>query len=812
MIRILLIDDSLDDRLLAIHALEQEFSDLRFQEVNQAQDFEQALAIGQFDLVITDYELRWNDGITILRSIKAQYPDCPVIMFTSSGSQEIAVEAMKSGLEDYVIKSPKHLMRLPAAVRRALEQAEVRNKATGLELRFQSLLNDLDVGVYRLTAEGSLLEGNPAFLRLLGLDHLTEIPADQSLEPYFNAADYAELLDQLRQNGAVEMREIQLRQVDGSIRWVRLSKRFKTIGGQTVIDGLMADITNQKKVEGALRNSEQRLSFLVNASRILASSLDYRTTVMNTVQLAIPTLADWCFVDVVKSDFSTFMEPVFAASSPERQALFAELRQRYPLPSNARHGSHRVLQTGVPECVAEVTEPLLQAATPDPEHLNLLRQFKMTSYAVVPLKVQEQVIGVMGFVSARSDLRYRASDLAMIEELAQRAAIAITNARLYQNAQDANRLKDEFLAMVSHEVRSPLNSILGWAQLLRTQQLDQAVTSKALETIERNAKHQSKLIDDILDISRVIRNQIRLDLKPTHLVSVIETVIQDVQPLAQAKSMQIDAVLDPAVAEVMGDTGRLQQVVWNLLSNAIKFTPAGGRVQVTLEQVGALAQIQVIDTGQGIRAEFLPHVFDRFRQADGSITRAHGGLGLGLAITQQLVEMHQGKIMATSEGEGKGSTFTVQIPIAGWRSQATIPERSPAVNSGLALHGVRVLVVDDDSDTRELVAFTLEQEGAEVLIAASASEALQQLAQSIPNVLISDIGMPNEDGLTLIRKIRSLDRLPDAVRQIPAIALTAFARKQDQEQALVAGFQYHFAKPINPDELVKTVASITKPV
>jgi PAS domain S-box-containing protein len=639
MVNILLIDDSSSDRVLAIHALKQEFDDLRVQEVTRLQDMEQVLEEGQFDLAITDYQLRWSDGLSVLRTLKRQDGDRPVIMFTASGTQEIAVEAMKSGLDDYVIKAPDHFMRLPMVARRVLEQVEARRRAMRFEARFQTLLNYLNVGVYRMQKDGVLLEGNPAFLRLLGLEPLTDLSSGQTLETHFHPQDYAELLKQLSQGEAGRDCEVLLHRVDGSKLWVKVSKQVTTTSNTIIIDGLIEDINERKQAEQAL----------------------------------------------------------FSALENERMAR--------------------------------------------------------------------------------------------------------------AEAQKANAVKDEFLAIVSHEVRSPLNAIYGWAKMLRTQTLDLSTTEKALETIERNAKYQSRLIEDILDISRILQNQLRLELELVELIPVINTVIEDIQPLAQAKSIQLDFALDASVGQIRGDSARLQQVVWNLLSNAIKFTPEGGQVQLQLEQLNGLAQITVSDTGQGISPDFLPHVFDRFRQADSSITRSHKGLGLGLAIVYRLVEMHNGVVYATSDGIGQGSTFVVQLPIEvphliqPMQREITLPDEFSSLSD------VQILVIDDDEDTRELLTFMLEQYEAKVISVGSATEVFQALETAKLDVLISDIGMPDEDGFSLIRRIRSLKS--DSA-QIPAIALTAFTRDIDEQEAAVAGFQHYLTKPVNPNELVMAIARLTR--
>lgn len=374
-------------------------------------------------------------------------------------------------------------------------------------------------------------------------------------------------------------------------------------------------------------------------------------------------------------------------------------------------------------------------------------------------------------------------------------------------AEAANRIKDEFLAVLSHELRSPLNPILGWSKLLQQGKLDAAKTAAALATIERNAQLQAQLIDDLLDISRILRGKLSLTVLPVDLTQVILAALETVRLAAEAKSLQIHTIfpLDRAIdrTTVMGDSGRLQQVMWNLFSNAVKFTSAGGQITVALTQSDTHAQVQVIDSGKGINPDFLPYVFDHFRQEDGATTRKFGGLGLGLAIARQIVELHGGTIAVESAGEGQGATFTVQIPLS-VRSQ----ERPAIVPSSGStdLIGVRVLVVDDEADSREFVAFVLEQSGAIVTSAASGIDALQAISRSTPDLIVSDIGMPQMDGYMLMRQIRALPAAQKS--QIPAIALTAYAGELDRQQAIAAGFRQHLTKPVEPDQLIEAIARL----
>ncbi|WP_414753149.1 response regulator [Anabaena sp. CCY 9910] len=416
---------------------------------------------------------------------------------------------------------------------------------------------------------------------------------------------------------------------------------------------------------------------------------------------------------------------------------------------------------------------------------------------------------LLGYVGTLEDITARKQS----EEI---RAQVIREQTARQEAEAANRMKDEFLAVLSHELRTPLTSMLGWSKILRAKKLDEKATARALEAIERNANSQVQLIEDILDVSRIIRGQLRLNLSPVNLTTVVEAALEAVRPLADTKSMTINTALDYTLSPVSGDSARLQQIVWNLLTNAIKFTPKEGKVEIRLEGInGGLsddlthAQIQVIDTGIGIEREFLPKVFERFRQADSTTTRSHNGLGLGLAIVRHLVELHKGTILAESPGVGKGATFTVRFPLI---QENREPRPAPTENSSedgansSPLAGLKVLIVDDETDTRNFLGFLFEEYGAISSTSASVETALAVIDQLKPDILISDIGMAEQDGYTLIRKLRSLP--PEQGGEIPAIALTAYSREEDRQQIIEAGFQYHLCKPIDPNKLISVVASI----
>jgi len=483
-----------------------------------------------------------------------------------------------------------------------------------------------------------------------------------------------------------------------------------------------------------------------------------------------------------------------------------------PMPVTEQGPNSRAVRTGL----VVITNDYMHATRGTPSVIvgpdNGLRP---ESSLAVPMSVMGRIIGTIEVQSYRPNAYLHEHSTAM-SMAANLTAVAIENVRLLklertarEAAEESNRLKDEFLATVSHELRTPLTAILGWARLLEGGTLDHNFTRQAIDTIWRNAKAQAQIVDDILDVSRIITGNLYIDLHPLEVAPAVESAINVVRPTADAKGIRIEAQLDKTPAMVSGDGGRLQQVIWNLLSNAVKFTNSGGRVQVIVSQANAAVEISVTDTGQGISREFMPYVFDRFSQADSTTTRHHGGLGLGLAIARHLVEIHGGTIRAESRGEGEGATFTITLPLidSAPRSAEMAPvveETAPRLPQPLLLSGLKVLLVDDDSDTLNLMATALTRRQANVTAVSSAGEAMLAIRQERPDVLVSDIAMPDEDGYGLIEKVRSLEN--GDCESIPAVAITAYAKEEDRARALSSGFQIYLAKPIELTELVSVVA------
>jgi len=572
----------------------------------------------------------------------------------------------------------------------------------------------------------------------------------------------------------------------------------------------IADIKERKQLEATQR-------FLVEASALLSASLDYETTLQSVARLSVPFLADWCIVYVVDDDGAICPIAVSHGGDAAKVELVWELERRENQNPDAATGVPKAIRTGQSELYKEIPATADATTADDAKRFRVARQLGLESAMIVPLVARGRRLGAIMFATSGSAARrYDLSDLALAEDLAQRAAVAVDNARLYREAQEANRLKDEFLATLSHELRTPLTAILGWTSLLRSVKFDDATAARALETIERNARSQKQLVDDLLDASRIITGKLRLEMKPTQLKTIVESACEAARPAARAKEIELDFALDASASLVAGDPERLQQVVWNLLSNAVKFTPEGGRVEVRLERAGTQARISVTDTGEGIKAEFLPFVFDRFRQADQTTTRTHGGLGLGLAIVRHLAELHGGTVAATSAGEGQGATFEVRLPLLECAKRGEIKfgevEQQHASVAELAvrqtaLGGLRILVVEDEPDTRVLLRKALERFGATVEACELVDEALAALEQSAFDCILSDIAMPGEDGYTFIERLRERVAARGGAA-IPAIAFTAYAREEDKQRALAAGFQLHLAKPIAPKDLADAVASV----
>ena len=438
------------------------------------------------------------------------------------------------------------------------------------------------------------------------------------------------------------------------------------------------------------------------------------------------------------------------------------------------------------------------------------------SYLAVPVKGRSgQVIGGLFFGHSAVG-RFAEQHERLAVGIASWAAVALENASLYTSVQEASRLKDDFLASLSHELRTPLNAILGYARMLRIGAMAPGRQDKAIETIERNATSLTQIVEDVLDISRIVSGKIRLNVQAVDLPEIVRNALDAILPAAEAKGLSVEANLDPDAAPISGDPERLQQVLWNLLSNAVKFTDRGGKVQVRLERVSSHVEVTVSDTGIGISPQFLPYAFERFRQADAGPARERGGLGLGLSIARQLVEMHGGTIEASSEGLGRGSTFRVRIPLMTLREMPddftrvhprAVPEALTRIGAG-ELRGLSVLAIDDEPDALALLAEALEAAGAQVRTATSAENALKAIEAAAPDVLIADLGMPNVDGFRFIERVRNHPN--PRVRALPAAALTAYARSDDRVKALRAGFHIHLAKPIDPAELVTTIAALAK--
>jgi PAS domain S-box-containing protein len=724
-------------------------------------------------------------------------------MFTNTGSEEIVASGLRMRLADYIVKVAGHYGRLAHGVRVALTNAAER-RHTESQLRERSQLLNLSFEpIFAWDLHGGITEWNAGSEHLYGYSR--EEAIGRITHELLRTVHPIPLEDVLKELVARRQWSGDLRHRDRGGREIIVESRQQLfdMSGRPVVLESNHDITERK-------HTAERAAFMNQAGNVLAGSLDYETALTAVANLAVPAIADWCAVDML--DDGKLRRVAIAHVNPEK-VEFARSLERYEDPT-APTSAITVVRTATPALVPSITDDMIvTAAHGDEEQVRLVRSLGLVSYMCVPLIAHGRPLGALTFATAESHRHYRDDDLRFAQDVAHRAALAVDNARAYKVMQAADRLKDEFLATLSHELRTPLTAILGYARLLRDGLVTSDRTRHALEIVERNAAALTQLVEDILDVSRIISGKVRLNIQPVDLPTVVHLAVESLLPAAEAKQLRVQTTVDPSAGPISGDPDRLQQIVWNLLSNAVKFTPKGGRVQVRLERVNSHVEIVVSDTGAGIKPEFLPYLFERFRQAESATTRQFGGLGLGLAIVRHLAELHGGTVHATSAGEEHGATFRVRLPVMILHPGPAIDERRrrdatsrriPSATPG-KLDGCHVLVVDDDNDALSLVREVLELAGAQITTIDKGQAALELMQATRPDVLIADVGLPDIDGFELIRRVRQLE--DPQLRATPAIALTAYARAEDRVKALESGFEMHLAKPADPAELVAVVAA-----
>ena len=732
------------------------------------------------DLVLTDVMMPRLDGLELLRSLRddPRTREIPIILLSARAGEESRIEGMQAGADDYLIK-PFSAREMLARVEATLKLAQMRQEATRREEMLRAEVQSAKEALENLLSriEDQFLALDQDWRYIYANDRVVEVTG-KSREELLGKSIWELYPDTIGTQFQIEVQRAVTEQIPIQFEYFypSLSRWFENriYPSSNGLSMFVADITDRKQAEEALRQALQKLNFHVENTPMAVVEWDRDFRIIRW-SAAAERILGWKAEEIMGKQLT-------------------ELRFVYEEDAQA---------------VAELCRRLVYGEEP---HIfgynrNYTKNGDIVHCEWYNSSLRDEFGRMTSVLSLVLDVTERKQAEQEREQLLKREQAARADSEAARSAAEAaNRIKDEFLAVLSHELRSPLNPILGWSRLLQTRKFDAAKTTEALATIERNAKLQAELIEDLLDVSRILQGKLSLNITPVALTSTIQAAMETVRLAAEAKSIQIYTKLKPQVGIVSGDASRLQQVVWNLLSNAIKFTPQGGQIDIRLECIGSQAQITVSDTGKGIPVDFLPYVFDYFRQGDATTTRKFGGLGLGLAIVRHLVELHGGTVQADSAGEGQGATFTVRIPLLLSQPQSDRDSQQPELS--LDLQGVEILVVDDDVDTREFVAFLLEQYGAKVRTVGSAGEALAALTQSVPDVLLSDIGMPDVDGYMLMQKVRTL--APEQGGQIPAIALSAYAGEINYQQALSAGFQTHLSKPVDPDKLVALVTKLAQ--
>ena len=687
---------------------------------------------------------------------------------------------------------------------------------TRLHSLLSSIVHSSDDAIVSKDLRSIVTSWNPAAERMFGYTSSEMIGRSiRAIIPEDRQHEEDEVLARIRVGESVDHFETVRRRKDGTLVDISLSISPIRDESGTIVGAskIARDISERLRAQAEQERNRRQAVFLSRLSATFATSLEPKQILTSLANLSVPSFADWCAVDLRQPN-GPIERLALVHVEPAKVQLISRLRERYENPQSSTSPT-AVIRTGKAAIALNITDAMLvDVAKDDAERLRLLRSLNLVSYLCLPLKVHGRTIGAVTMAMAESGRHFGDDDVRIAEDAASRAALAVDNARAYEQLQAANQLKDEFLATLSHELRTPLNAILGYSRMLRSGILKEERKEQALETVERNATSLTQMVEDVLDVSRIAAGKIRLHVQPVDLAVVLRDALATVTPAAEAKGVRLESILEPHVGPVSGDPDRLQQVIWNLLSNAVKFTPRDGRVQLRLQRVNSHVEVSVSDTGIGIREDFLPHLFERFRQGDSTTTRIHGGLGLGLAIARRIVELHGGRIAAVSPGEGKGATFRVELPVmivhAEVDSSPRVHPHSEARVSAAefpTLPDICVLVVDDDPDALGLVREILESAGARVRTATSARSALESIEESVPDVMVSDLGMPGMDGYELIQRIRQAE---GPARELPTAALTAYARSEDRAKALRLGFEMHLSKPIDPSELIAAVASLAR--
>jgi PAS domain S-box-containing protein len=672
------------------------------------------------------------------------------------------------------------------------------------EARNQALLDALPDLMFRLSRDGHFLDVHAMHPNdlLLSPDEFIGRHVEEVMPPQI-AAQTLESIERATAHSELQVYEYELERA-GSVH--NYEARVVASGEDEVIF-IVRDITNRKRREAAQR-------FLDEATTALAASLDYEQTLQGIAQLSVPYMADCCLVDMLDEDTGAIQRMVVVHRDPAQAEGWREMQRRWPLDPNADYTIPKALRTGQPEIYPELTEAMARTVLTDEEHIKRLMSFGIKSSMIVPLKARGRTLGALSFLSTESGRVYQPNDLMLAKELARRAALAIDNARLYNRAQEANRTKDEFLATLSHELRTPLTPIIGWVHMMRDERLTQVDLAHGLTVIDNNSQALARLINDLLDMSAILNGKMRIDRLPVTIDHILKEAVETVRAQAQVRGIEIELQLcDGAeLAFVSGDRTRLGQIFWNLINNAVKFSHKGGHVRVRCAADDGELRIEVEDEGIGIAPEFLPHVFDRFRQADMSTTKPHGGLGIGLALVKNFVEAHGGTVAAESAGADRGSCFTVRLPrlqlpagtpTAQPNTSATAPVAPP--QPARPMSAPRLLVIEDADDTLELLRRAFTARGYRVSACGSAEAARDVAARELFDIIISDIGLPEIDGYDLLARLRQEQ---PRLRAVPAIALSGYATAQDVERAHAAGFAAHIAKPIDPTALASVVEQL----